>query len=102
MPEIRVAAAAEEDLHKVWEYVAQNNPEAAGKLIKEITRNFAVLRDFPQMGREQTRLLIGLRSFVVREYVIFYQPFESGIEVLRVMHGSRDIEKVFADFLDSL
>ncbi len=82
--------------------MAQNNPEAAGKLIKEITRKFAVLRDFPQMGREQTRLLIGLRSFVVREYVIFYQPFESGIEVLRVMHGSRDIEKVFADFLDSL
>lgn len=102
MPEIRVAAAAEEDLRKVWDYVAQNNPEAAGELAKEIAKKFAVLRDFPQMGREQTRLLIGLRSFVVRDYVIFYQPFEGGIEVLRVMHGSRDIEKVFSEFLDSL
>ncbi|MEJ7713069.1 MAG: type II toxin-antitoxin system RelE/ParE family toxin [Pyrinomonadaceae bacterium] len=44
MQEIRVAAAAEDDLRRIWEYVGQNNPEAASKLIKEITRKFTVLR----------------------------------------------------------
>lgn len=54
------------------------------------------------MGREQDRLLINLRSFVVRDYFIFYQPFEDGIEILRVLHASRDIEGIFEGFLDSL
>lgn len=102
MPSVKIAAAAEEDLKEIWSYVAENNPEAANKLIKEITRRFAVLRDHPQMGREQENLLVNLRSFVVKSYIIFYQPFEGGIEILRVIHGSRDIESIFGSFFDSL
>jgi len=52
MPNVKVTAAAEEDLRKIWEYVAERNPEAASKLIKEITDEFAVLCDYPHMGRE--------------------------------------------------
>lgn len=99
---VKVAAAAEEDLKQIWAYVAQSNPEAASRLIKQITRKFTVLRDYPQMGREQHKLLVNLRSFTVKGYIIFYQPFESGIEILRVMHGSRDVESIFESFLDSL
>ena len=47
------------------------------------------------MGREQNALLVNLRSFVVKNYIIFYQPVEGGIEILRVLHGSRDIESIF-------
>jgi plasmid stabilization system protein ParE len=50
MPVIKVSAAAEEDLKEIWAYVAENNLEAAGRLIKEITRRFAILRDHPHMG----------------------------------------------------
>ncbi len=102
MPVIKVAAAAEEDLKEIWAYVAENNPEAANRLIKEITRRFAILRDHPHMGREQGKLLVNLRSFAVKNYIIFYQPFEGGIEILRVLHGSRDIGGIFEGFFDSL
>ncbi|HEV2763328.1 MAG TPA: type II toxin-antitoxin system RelE/ParE family toxin [Pyrinomonadaceae bacterium] len=102
MPVVKIAAAAEEDLKEIWVYVAEHNPEAAHRLIKDITRRFAVLREHPQMGREQNKLLVNLRSLAVRNYVIFYQPFEGGIEILRVLHASRDIESVFERFLDSL
>jgi toxin ParE1/3/4 len=102
MRTIKVAADAKEDLQKIWDWVAENNPEAASKLIKEITSKFALLRDHPHIGREQAKLLINLRSFVVKNYFIFYQPFEDGIEILRVLHGSRDIESIFEGFLDSL
>jgi toxin ParE1/3/4 len=54
------------------------------------------------MGREQSRLLVNLRSFVVKEYFIFYQPLDDGVEILRVLHGSQDIESIFEGFLDSL
>src|ERR671939_582029 len=99
MPIVKVAAAAEEDLKEIWAYVAEYNPDAAGKLIKEITGKFALLRDHPQMGREQDKLLVDLRSFAVKNYIIFYQPFEGGIEILRILQGSRDIGRIFERFL---
>lgn len=102
MPAVKIAAAAEEDLKDIWAYVAQHNTEAAGKLIKEITKKFAVLRDYPQAGREQHNLLINLRSLAVKDYIIFYQPSENGIEILRVLHGSRDVDRVFESLIDSL
>ncbi|HVF67198.1 MAG TPA: type II toxin-antitoxin system RelE/ParE family toxin [Pyrinomonadaceae bacterium] len=102
MPVIKVSAAAEEDLKGIWAYVAEINPEAAGRLVKDITRRFSLLRDNPHMGREQDKLLVNLRSFVVKNYFIFYLPFEGGIEVLRVLHGSRDIGSIFEGFFDSL
>ena len=102
MPTVRIAAAAAEDLKGIWDYVAQHNPEAASKLIKEITSRFAMLRDYPHIGRAQHRLAKDLRSFVVKGYFIFYRPFEDGVEVLRIIHGSRDIERIFERLLDSL
>lgn len=37
MRTVKVAAAAKEDLQKIWAYVAEHNAEAASKIIKEIT-----------------------------------------------------------------
>ncbi|HVF51206.1 MAG TPA: type II toxin-antitoxin system RelE/ParE family toxin [Pyrinomonadaceae bacterium] len=102
MRSVKVAAAAEEDLRTIWAYIAEHNPEAAGKVIKEIVGKFALLRDHPRIGREQDKLLLNLRSFTVKDYLIFYQPLENGVEILRVVHGSRDIESIFESFLDSL
>jgi toxin ParE1/3/4 len=30
-------------------------------------------------------------------YLIFYRPTDDGIDVVRVLHGSRDIESLFED-----
>ncbi len=53
MPVVRIAAAAEEDLRDIYAYAAEHSPEAAAKLVKEITRRFAMLRDHPHAGRAQ-------------------------------------------------
>lgn len=102
MPMVKIARAAQEDLKGIWEYVAEQNSEAASKLIREITRRFGTLRDHPHIGRAQDDLLANLRSFTVRNHVIFYQPFEGGVEILRVLHGSRDIGSILESFFDSL
>ena len=99
---VDISAGAGEDLKDIWEYVSQHNENAANKLIKEIKNKFILLRDNPLVGREQNEYLIGLRSFVVKSYFIFYLPLDNGIDVLRVLHSSRDIESIFEDFFDSL
>ena len=102
MRSVKVAAAAEEDLKEIWAYIAEHNTKAAAKIIKEITGKFAILRDYPHIGQEQDKLLVNLRSLVVKNYIIFYQPFEDRVETLRVLHSSRDVERLFENFFDSL
>ena len=100
MPNIRVAEAAGEDLEDIWQYVAKNNAEAARRLIKEITGKFKLLRDHPNIGREENTLLGALRSFPVRNYIIFYKPFDKGIEILRILHSARDVDNILGRFID--
>jgi len=36
-----------------------------------------------------------LRSLPVGNYLVFYLPLDDGIEVVRVLHGSREIDALF-------
>lgn len=101
MARIRIADLAGEDLEDIWQFVAKNNAEAANKLIKEITGKFKLLRDQPQIGREEKRLFGTLRSFPVSHYIIFYKPFDNGVEILRILHAARDLDKILGRFIDS-
>jgi toxin ParE1/3/4 len=47
------------------------------------------------LGRKRADLLPDLRSFPIGNYVVFYQQIEGGIDVIRLLHGLRDIEEMF-------
>ena len=49
----------------------------------------------PKWGRLREELAPRIRSFPVGRYVIFYRAGREGIEVARVLHGSRDIPMLF-------
>jgi toxin ParE1/3/4 len=85
---------AETDLEEIWWYIAQNNPKNADNFLDFILKQCLFLAQSPYSGKKRDELLQGLRSFPVRNYVIFYFPLENGVEIVRVMHGSRDIDKI--------
>ncbi len=47
----------------------------------------------PLAGRARSELHEGLRSFPVGSYVVFYSPTPEGVEIVRVLHGRRDISE---------
>jgi toxin ParE1/3/4 len=49
---------------------------------------------FPNMGQNRDDLRPGIRCFVVSPFVVFYRPVEDTIEVLRILHGARDIGSI--------
>ena len=102
MRRLELTSSARQDLKETWEYIAQNNLAAANKVVKSITDKFPLLCDHPLMGSRRDDLLINLRSISVKKYIIFYQPFDDRIEILHVLHSSRDIKSVFERFFDSL
>jgi toxin ParE1/3/4 len=50
---------------------------------------------FPYMGEAREDLAPRLRLFTYGSYVIFFQPIDGGIRVIRVLRGSRNFEALF-------
>ena len=91
----RVAPEAESDLDDIWLYVARasSSIEIADRLIDSITTRFFLLARNPLLGRARDQdLRSGLRSFPVRDYLILYRTEADGVLILRVLHGSRDLQ----------
>jgi toxin ParE1/3/4 len=92
---VRVSEAARNDLDAIWNYIAQDDPAAADQVVHSWVSKFKLLASMPEMGRRREELSKGLRSFPVRNYIIFYRPFSEGVEIVRVLHGARDLPPLF-------
>ena len=95
MSEYRVSDAARSDLDEIWLYIAQDNPDAAERFVRSLVSRFPMLAGMPKMGRPREELAPRLHSFALGNYVIFYRPMDNGIEVVRVLHGTRDLPPLF-------
>ena len=94
---LKVTDTAQGDLLEIWSFIARDNPKAADKLLTTITKQFDKLLKFPEIGRQRNELLLHLRSIAVKNYVIFYQLTDKYVEIVRVLHGGRDIRRIFAE-----
>ncbi|WP_456378915.1 type II toxin-antitoxin system RelE/ParE family toxin [Thiolapillus sp.] len=83
---------AEEDLLDIWLYIAQDNPITADAWVEHLGDAAWRLAENPGMGRLRPELLQNIRSFPVGDYILFYQEFENGIELIRVLSACRDLE----------
>lgn len=82
------------DLLDIWSFVAEDSPEAADRLLEGIDQKCKLLAQFPEMGRRREELAASLRSFSAGSCIIFYRLVEDGVEVIRVLHGARDLPSI--------
>ncbi len=89
----RFSELARNDLRAIHEFIADDKPKAASQYMAILKQSCQLLADSPLLGvqREEYR---GLFKFPVDNYLIFYRPTKTGIEVIRILHGSRDIEPI--------
>lgn len=94
----RVALEAEADLDDIWCYIAKKSSsfDVADRFVELLTDHFYLLSKNPYIGRRRDEeLRPGLRSFPVRDYIVFYRIEDNNVLILRVLRGSRDIEALF-------
>ena len=91
----RLTDRAEADLEECWLDIARKNPRSATRFIETVLEKCDLLAEQPGIGRLRNDLSPDLRSLVVGRYLIFYRPLSEGIDVVRVLHGARDVEAVF-------
>ena len=88
---------AKTDLAEIWEFIADDSDAHADAFIDLIDQKFQVLAQQPGIGRRRDELADGLRSFPVGRYVIFYLTVPGGVQIVRVLHGARDLETTFCE-----
>jgi toxin ParE1/3/4 len=60
-----------------------------------------VLAAHPEIGRPRQfsrKELEGIRSFVIADYpnyIIFYRAHAEGVQIIRVLHGARNLDELF-------
>lgn len=90
-----VQPEADQDILQILRYIARDNETAAIKFYDSLRSTFSLLASQPFMGqRYQSPRSRGARFHTHGNYVIFYLPISDGVEILRVLHGARDYEKL--------
>jgi len=103
MRHIVIRDAALRDLHDLTDYLAGRSLELSIRFSRAVDGTFRKLAAMPELGSPQDfgrPELIGLRRTRVpkfENYLIFYRPTDDGIEILRVVHGARDLSGLFED-----
>jgi toxin ParE1/3/4 len=89
---------ARQDLVEIWRYIAGESGEPrADRYLRRLNDVVSYLAQQPLMGRKRPEILEeGIRSFPAESHVIFYIALQDGIELVRVIHGSQDLETAWA------
>ncbi|MEQ1612148.1 MAG: type II toxin-antitoxin system RelE/ParE family toxin [Hyphomicrobiaceae bacterium] len=93
---IRTPRAAE-DLIEIYSYIGQHSTRSAESMLLALARQFELLAERPRIGRARPDLRPELRSWPHRSYVILYRTTETGVEIVRVVHGARDLTALLAE-----
>ena len=93
MKSVRFTALASSDLQEIYDFISKDNPKVATDYLSIIKKHCELLAANPKLGVKREEYC-GLYKFPIDNYLIFYRPSKLGIEVIRVLHGSRDIESI--------
>lgn len=84
---------ASTDIAEIWEFIADDSVAEADKFLAVLEVRLLLLSEQPRMGRQRKELGPELRSLPYGRYVLFYLPHADGIELVRIIHSSRDISR---------
>jgi len=83
------------DLEEIYDYIAEDNPSAAGAFLSKLKERCGLLAEQPLIGRERSEIRPDLRGFPFGRYVILYRVLVEEVEIVTVIHGARDVENLF-------
>lgn len=93
MAQIRWTSQAVSWLQKIFEYIAQDNPDAAQRVVQGIYEKTQILKTFPEIGyKHRTEPEGNIRVLLYGHYRIAYISKQSTVEILGVFHGAMKIE----------
>jgi antitoxin ParD1/3/4/toxin ParE1/3/4 len=90
--------AAEGDIVGILDYIEQDNPPAATRVREALVDAMRLLAEHPGIGHTRADLADELvRFWPVFSYLVIYRPGRNPIEIVRVLHGKRDVRRLLEE-----
>jgi len=89
---VEITATAESDVEEIWEYIAQDKPEAATAFVLNLEEQIGTLGSFPErcpLVPENELLGTAYRHLVNGNYRTIFKIIGARVIILRVVHGTR-------------
>jgi toxin ParE1/3/4 len=90
----RLTSRAEADLAAIGDHVAADNPTAAARLLEKLEAQCGMLGERPLLGPARPDIAPDARAWVAGKYLILYRAEADGVEIVRVVHGARDLSRI--------
>jgi len=88
----RLSPEAAGDIREIWEYIAEDSVRAARKVRLQLVDACQRIAANPRMGHTRTDLTRKPVLFwPVGSFLIIYDPVPKPVEIVRVLHASRDV-----------
>jgi toxin ParE1/3/4 len=89
-----------QDLIEQATFIAEDNLDASDRFLKAAEETFNLLGKMPAIGRFSgftQPSLVDVRQFAIKgfqNFLIFYRISDESVDILRVLHGSRQLDAV--------
>ena len=95
MSDFVLTPAAEGDLLRLLEYLEGDNPSAVLKVVDALDDAMQLLADNPAIGHLRPDLTrLDVRFWSVFRYLVIYRPDTKPLEIVRILHGKRDVKRL--------
>jgi toxin ParE1/3/4 len=85
---------SQRDLIEIWVYISHDSQAAADRVTFELERTCRDLLVHPGLGEACPQFHAGLRRVSCSRYVIYFRSRSDTVEIVRVLHGSRNADDV--------
>lgn len=92
MSRYEIMPAAKRDLTEIEDHIAADNPEVARRIMLEMQATMQMLTNLPKLGHRRSDIHDPrYRFYSVYSWLIVYNPSTDPLQILRVVHGRRDL-----------
>jgi antitoxin ParD1/3/4/toxin ParE1/3/4 len=92
MKRFKLSPEAALDVREIWAYIAENSIEAARRVRLQIFHACRRIAENPGVGHRREDLTgKPVLFWPVGLYLIIYNPARKPVEIIRVVHGARDV-----------
>jgi len=95
MSRYHLTPRAKEDLREIASFIRKDSRQGARKVIHRLRLAMRRLTEFPLLGQLRNDLADEpLRVWPVYSYLVIYRPETKPLQIVRVVHGARDVERL--------
>jgi plasmid stabilization system protein ParE len=94
---LRLSPLVPSDLEEIAEYIAQDSPRHAVRMLRLLHTKISEIAKQPEMYRLRPEIGSEARLATLGNYVILFRIRKNVVRIERVVHGSRDMLPMLED-----